>query len=96
MNVTTYEMELDRLSAVIAELEKIGVKASMEDTGGGIVCLCVTGKRFWYFWGTANETWGADVNEHEGDSLVDSINLDIRCDSTDYAEVARQIAKESI
>lgn len=47
------------------------------------------------FWGTANDEWGADVIEMDGD-ISDNIHIAIRSDESDLDKVARNIITATI
>lgn len=46
---------------VTDELVRLGLDASVWDSGGNIECVQVNYGGSVYIWGTADETWGADV-----------------------------------
>jgi hypothetical protein len=62
-------MEFDSqeyFDAVASELKKLGLDASTQSYGGGIVCVDVLlttylHEQWTLVYGTANDTWGADV-----------------------------------
>jgi len=91
LNIPVYYHEVaDKLAAK-------GFDAELEVTGGGITCVMVRIGRFQFWWGTANENWGADVWV-DGD-FWDGHSLEIaNCasDSSDYYKVAELIARHSL
>lgn len=76
---------------VKAMVPNLGV--GVDHTGGGIFCIAVDlpGGRTVYF-GTADLTWGWQVNDHEGDCLAGG-TTDIPSDAGDERRVAEEIVK---
>ena len=84
-------------AAVALELQATGEKATLEDTGGGILCVYV--RSSWdeavFCWGTADAQWGADFYRNEAeyeDMNTDTfIETDIPSDLQDAKEVAARL-----
>jgi hypothetical protein len=62
---------------------------SISETGGGILCIDIPCGRYLLRFGTANETWGADV--YLDDEFLEGQGIDTTCLTTeeDASEVAR-------
>lgn len=72
------------------------LQAQSHHSGGGIYGIFIpysagptAGSHL--FWGTANETWGADIVDSEGD-VIGNVEAPVRCDHGDLLAVARAIA----
>jgi len=57
--------------------------ASADHTGGGIICISIPVGRYFLVFGTANETWGADVYIGEDLQESESITLPLSSDTAD-------------
>jgi hypothetical protein len=66
--------------------------AYVEYMGGGILCIWIPCGKFHLVFGTANETWGADV--YKDDEFQDGWSLNLTCpsDESDPSAVALALA----
>jgi hypothetical protein len=91
----------DTLTAAIAKrlqfvLGRFDIYA--EHTGGGIYCVFVPvqndpiERKAWIF-GMANETWGGDLLDEDGNAIGQHITTDVPSDSTDVNQIADAIIK---
>jgi hypothetical protein len=70
--------------------------ASSHHSGGGIYGITIPfplgvgGPNWSLFWGTANDCWGADVVNKDGE-VVDNVESAVSCDHADLVAVARAI-----
>lgn len=73
-NLMPYEPDSPQWFGQIA-LHLADLNAQVDDGGGGIIGISIPVGNYWTFWGTANDTWGADVyiKEFFGD-LEGSLN----------------------
>ena len=86
--------DFDRIALLLREAH--GLDAEAIGTGGGITCIEVrglAGNRQMTF-GTANETWGADIHEPSDDwtEPEGALETDCPCDEPDLSKVAASIA----
>lgn len=80
--------------AIADELVERGWNADINWMGGGIICVFVhLPSGYSLCWGTANETWGADV--WKGDEFLDgeSVTSDFPCETEDPKACANAIEK---
>jgi len=89
--------ELGVMERVAQELEARGLNAYVQNTGGGMMCVIVEGPEGregrWTAWGTAGDTWGAEVRVGEEEKYVGSLETSVSADSTDVARIAFFIAE---
>jgi hypothetical protein len=93
-----FSMEFDSdyfepdLDAIVAAINQGGAyRAELHHSGGGIMGVSVPmGDGSFAFWGTANTTWGADVNDANGE-LLDCLDIPTLSTSTNYPLIASQI-----
>jgi AcrR family transcriptional regulator len=88
--------EEERAEKIAEALASLGLDASAEDTGGGIVCV-VTPRAAGgsISWGTADVTWGAVITDADGEQ-VSSISTDWPSDSEDIAATAKALLDASL
>lgn len=88
--------ELGVMERVAQELESRGLNAYVQNTGGGIMCVIVEGPEGrqgrWTAWGTAGDTWGAEVRVGE-EEYVGNLETSVPSDSTDAVRIASSIAE---
>jgi hypothetical protein len=77
--------------SVLANLHLKGQVATIEQTGGGIECIVVPVGRYRLYFGTANETWGADV--YYGNEFLDGRSVETDCvsEGSDAGDVAQAL-----
>lgn len=91
----------EEIAQLVAEtLSAQGLRASSQDTGGGICCgiCCVILERDGggeIAWGTADVNWGAAVSDERGE-IVSSIETSCPSDCQDVAAIAEAIKGPSI
>jgi hypothetical protein len=92
--VTTSEQEWtdeERTEKIAEALTGLGIDASAEDTGGGIVCIVIPRTDGGAIsWGTADVTWGAVITDEEG-AQVSSISTEWPSDSEDIDATAKAL-----
>ena len=81
---------------IAAALVGLGLDASTEDTGGGIVCVVIPhGDGGAISWGTADVTWGAVVTDDTG-AQISSISTEWPSDSQDVDTIAKALLDASL
>lgn len=88
--------EEERAEKIADALTALGLDASTEDTGGGIICIVVArvdGSSI--SWGTADTTWGAVINSEEGEQTA-SVKTEWPSDSDDIEGTAKILLKASL
>ncbi len=78
------------LTAVVAELIKRGLYASTEHPG--YITVSSPTVPLWLDCGTANGTWGIDLIDVDGQSVVESFESTLPADCSDVARIADWIA----
>lgn len=82
--------------AVADALSAMGFSASSQDTGGCIVCVILQRRDGGEIvWGTADSTWGASVEDADG-NVMSSIQTECSSDSQDIAAIVEAIRVPSI
>lgn len=68
--------ELEQMNAIADSLKKNAglTNTYTEFMGGGIVCIVVPCGAYTLYFGTANETWGADV--YKGDDFMEDLYIE--------------------
>jgi hypothetical protein len=62
--------EEERAEKIAEALVALGMDASAEDTGGGIVCIVIPRTDGGAIsWGTADVTWGAVITDEDGEQV---------------------------
>lgn len=90
-NATEEWTEEERAEKIVGALTALGLDASAEDTGGGIVCIVIPRTDGGAIsWGTADVTWGAAITDEEG-SQISSIGTEWPSDSDDINATARAL-----
>lgn len=88
--------EEERAEKIAAALTGLGLDASAEDTGGGIVCVVIPHTDGGVIsWGTADVTWGAVITDKQGEQ-VSSISTEWPSDSEDVANTAKALLAASL
>lgn len=80
-----------KIATRVAEL--LGRPVTSENTGGWVYCVLIADEKTggtWY-WGTANECWGASLMTDDGENL-DNRNTDVPSDCVDVERIAQAIA----
>lgn len=84
------------VEAVADALQRKGLAASSQDTGGGICCVILERKGGGEIvWGTADFNWGASVVGEDG-SIESSIQTACPSDSQDVEAIVKAIWDPSI
>jgi hypothetical protein len=81
--------EEERAEKIAEALTGLGLDASTEDTGGGIICVVIPrtdGGAI--FWGTADVTWGAAIMDEDGEQTA-SVSTEWPSDSEDIDATAK-------
>ena len=95
-NKTEELNEEDRAERIAEALAGLGVDASAEDTGGGIVCVVIPHTDGGAIsWGTADVNWGAVITDEDGEQ-ISSISTDWPSDSEDIAATAKALCDASL
>lgn len=95
-NVAQEWTEEERAEKIAEALKALGLDASAQDTGGGIVCVVVPrGGGGEISWGTADVTWGAVITDEAG-LQVSSISTNWPSDSEDVAATAKALLEASL
>lgn len=88
--------EEERAGKIAEALTGLGLDASAEDTGGGIVCVVIPRTEGGVIsWGTADITWGAVITGAEG-AQVSSISTEWPSDSEDITATANALLEASL
>ena len=88
--------EEERMEKIAQAIMALGLDASTEGTGGGIVCIVIPRTDGGAIsWGTADLTWGAVITD-EGGEQVSSISTEWRSDSEDVAATAKALYDASL
>jgi hypothetical protein len=88
--------EEERAEKVADALTELGISASAQDTGGGMICVVLEREGGGEItWGTADVTWGAAIIDEDGE-LISSIDTQWPSDSQDVAGTAKAIMEASI
>ena len=88
--------EEERAERIADALTSLGLDASSEDTGGGIVCVVISlANGGTISWGTADVTWGAVVTNEEG-KQVSSIRTEWPSDSEDIDATSKALLDASL
>jgi len=88
--------EEGRAEKIAEALTGLGLDASAEDTGGGIVCVVIPHTDGGAIsWGTADVTWGAVITDEDGEQ-VSSISTDWPSGSEDIAATAKALLDASL
>jgi hypothetical protein len=88
--------EEERAEKIAEALTALGLNASAEDTGGGIICVVIPRTDSGFIsWGTADVTWGAVITNADGEQ-VSSISTDWPSDSEDVAATAKALLHASL
>lgn len=88
-------MDLETYNAISDKINSLRGDSYTEFCGGGIVCIIVNVGKFSFWWGTANETWGADIYIGE-EFQTTGLDTDLSCDETNLDVVAARILDESV
>jgi hypothetical protein len=97
--VTTPTQELteeERAEKIAEALAGLGLDASTEDTGGGIICIVIPrtdGGAI--FWGTADVTWGAAIMDEDGEQTA-SVSTEWPSDSENIDATAKALLEASL
>lgn len=82
--------------AVADALTEQGFAAFSQDTGGDIACVVLEHKGGGeIIWGTADETWGAIINDADGE-YVSAIETDCPSSSQDVSTITDTLKRASI
>lgn len=95
-NLNQDRTEDEIVDAVAEALCGLGLVASSQDTGGGINCVVlehIDGGEI--VWGTADVTWGAAINNADGE-YVSSIETICPSDTQDIAAIAEALLGPSL
>jgi len=93
---TQQRIEEDREERIAKALTGLGLDASAQDTGGGIVCIVIPRADGGEIsWGTADITWGAAITDERGRQIA-SISTDWHSDSEDVAGTAKALLEPSV
>jgi hypothetical protein len=88
--------ELEVMERVAEKLQSKGFNVYVQNTGGDIMCVIVEGPQGregrWTAWGTAGDTWGAEIRAGEAEEYVGSLETSVPSDSTDAVQIAAAIA----
>jgi hypothetical protein len=97
MNGMKNEKSEEEVADSVADaLSALGLSASSQDTGGGMMCVILQRKEGGEIvWGTADATWGAAINDSDGE-YVSSIESTCPSDSQDIAAIAEAIKTASL
>ena len=97
MAAPTHELTEEERAEKIAEaLTGLGLDASTEDTGGGIVCIVIPRRDGGaIFWGTADVTWGAAIMDEDGEQTA-SVATEWPSDSEDIDATAKALLEASL
>jgi hypothetical protein len=88
--------EEERAERIAETLAGLGLDASAEDTGGGIVCVVVPRTDGGAIsWGTADVTWGAVITDEDG-KQISSIGTEWPSNSIDIAATASALLEASL
>jgi hypothetical protein len=88
--------EEERAEKIAEALTALGLDASAQDTGGGIVCIVIPRANGGEVsWGTANITWGAVITNEKGQQ-ISSIATDCPSDSEDVTATAKALLEASL
>jgi hypothetical protein len=91
-----YQQEELRAKAVANALREAGLSASLQDTGGGTLCVIVDRPdEGQIVWGTADVNWGAAIHDADGE-YISGIETDCPSDTEDVAAIARALKNASI
>ena len=88
--------EEERAEKIADAMTCLGLEASAQDTGGGIVCIAIPradGGEI--LWGTADVTWGAAITDDEGQQ-ISSVSTEWPSDSEDITGTAKALLEPSI
>jgi hypothetical protein len=86
----------ERAEKVAEALVSLGLSASAEDTGGGIICVVVPRTDGGAIsWGTADATWGASITDAD-DQVISSIATSCPSDTSDPRTVADALKQPSL
>jgi AcrR family transcriptional regulator len=95
-NAAEERTEEERAEKIAETLTGLGLDASAEDTGGGIVCVVIPHTDGGAIsWGTADVTWGAVITNEDGEQ-VSSISTGWPSDSEDIAATAKALLDASL
>lgn len=84
------------MEAVAAGLSRFGLRASADDTGGGIVCVVVARANGGEIsWGTADLNWGATVTDGDG-NVESSIATECPSDTRDVELIVSALHRPSL
>jgi hypothetical protein len=97
MSEVARELDEDEIvEAVATALSGLGLAATSQDTGGGIICVVLEHKDGGEIsWGTADETWGAAITDADG-KYVSSIETTCPSDAQDIAAIAKALLGPSV
>ncbi len=88
--------EEERAEKIAETLTRLGLEASAEDSGGGIVCVVIPHTDGGAIsWGTADVKWGAVITDEDGEQ-ISSISTDWPSDSDDIAATAKALCDASL
>jgi hypothetical protein len=90
------EDEQQTMEAVADALRAEGISAQSQDTGGGILCVVIDRQDGGTLsWGLANETWGASIENEEGEH-VGEVETDCPAETRSLATIVKAIKAPSI
>jgi hypothetical protein len=88
--------EEERAEKIAEALTGLGLDASTEDTGGGIICIVIPRTNGGsIFWGTADVTWGAAVMDEDGEQTA-SVSIEWPSDSENIDATAKALLEASL
>jgi len=88
--------EEERMEKIAQAIMALGLDASTEDTGGGIVCIVIPRTDGGAIsWGTADLTWGAVITDEDGEQ-VSHISTECPSNSNDVDGTAKALLDASL
>jgi hypothetical protein len=88
--------EEERAEKIANALTGLGLSASAQDTGGGMICVVLERQDGGEIsWGTADVTWGAAITDEDGEQIA-SIETQWPSDSQDIAGTAEALLGPSV
>lgn len=88
--------EEERAEKIAEALTGLGLNASTEDSGGGIICIVIPRTdRGAIFWGTADFTWGAAIMDEDGGQTA-SVSTEWPSDSENIDATAKALLEASL